>query len=74
MQERDEILLTPAAHVQLARQRIDLIAAHLGVHPSRASTPSTSTSATDLPVEVDDFSKRCECAVVHVGSRRAQVA
>src|SRR5258705_6221177 len=71
-QEFEELGLTPSAHIQLARQRVDLIPAHLGVCPSPSKTASASPA--DPPIEADHVWKRRKHAAVHVWSRRAEGA
>ena len=73
-QECNEVPLTPAAHVQLARQRVNLIPATCAFTPTPRRHAATSAAATDPLVEVDDVWKGREGAVVHVRSGHAQVA
>ena len=46
LQEGDQILLPSAPHIQAARQRIDLILAHLRVQSAGAAVPLTSQPHT----------------------------
>jgi len=71
-QEGNQIALAPAAHVQPARQGVNLIPAQLWVHVARAP-PASSSAATDPTVEVEHVWQGPEDTVVHVGSRRTEV-
>src|SRR6478735_4752252 len=72
-QERDEILLPPSAHIQLSRQRVDLIRIHLKVDAAPAAAPATPSAATDPLIEIDHVRKRPQDTVVHVRRGRTQV-
>ena len=68
----NQIRLPAAAHVQLQRQRVDLLPGHVRVEPRTVRT--APTTAADPLIEMDHFGKAAEDAVVHVRSGRAQVA